>query len=103
MLIFAVVWSRVQNRARVRNVVDPLKLKMPVFGTLSRRSLSRFTQPRHDDPRRGPHFCRHGHRRRHPPETFSQAVHDVELSVRQGGVAGGALVNHLSFHPWWCR
>jgi type IV pilus assembly protein PilC len=38
-----VVWGRVKHTARVRNFVDPLKLKMPVFGNLFRKiALARF-------------------------------------------------------------
>lgn len=39
------VWQRVKHRPRVREVVDPLLLKMPVFGMLTQKvALSRFTR-----------------------------------------------------------
>ncbi|MFD0481107.1 type II secretion system F family protein [Kineococcus sp. GCM10028916] len=41
----SIVWRRVKNRDGVRNVVDPLKLKMPIFGMLTQKiALSRFTR-----------------------------------------------------------
>ena len=39
------VWRRVKRRPEVRNVVDPLKLKLPVFGDLmSKIVLTRFSR-----------------------------------------------------------
>lgn len=40
-----IVWKRVKHKEQVRNVVDPLKLRMPVFGSLFQKiALSRFTR-----------------------------------------------------------
>jgi type IV pilus assembly protein PilC len=40
-----VAWSRVKHSERVRGVVDPLKLKIPVFGSLfAKVAISRFTR-----------------------------------------------------------
>ena len=39
------VWSKVKRKPQVRNVVDPLKLKLPVFGDLLRKiALARFSR-----------------------------------------------------------
>jgi type IV pilus assembly protein PilC len=39
------VWKRVKRKPQVRNVVDPLKLKLPVFGELFRKiALTRFAR-----------------------------------------------------------
>ncbi|MEW1957557.1 type II secretion system F family protein [Kineococcus sp. NPDC059986] len=44
-VVFPVVWRKVKNKPQVRNVVDPLKLKMPIFGLLTQKiALSRFTR-----------------------------------------------------------
>jgi type IV pilus assembly protein PilC len=44
-VVGAVVWGRVKNREGVRQVVDPLKLKMPIFGSLFRKvAISRFSR-----------------------------------------------------------
>jgi type IV pilus assembly protein PilC len=41
----AVVWRRVKHRESVRDVVDPLKLRAPIFGGLAQKiALSRFTR-----------------------------------------------------------
>lgn len=40
-----IVWGKVKHTQQVRNVVDPIKLKMPVFGGLFQKiALSRFTR-----------------------------------------------------------
>jgi len=42
-IIGLIVWTRVKHTERVRELVDPLKLKMPVFGNLFRKiALARF-------------------------------------------------------------
>jgi len=42
-IIGLIVWTRVKHTERVREFVDPLKLKMPVFGNLFRKiALARF-------------------------------------------------------------
>ena len=44
-VIGVVAWSKVKRNQRVRSVVDPLKLKLPVFGNLVRKiALSRFAR-----------------------------------------------------------
>ncbi|MCU1676353.1 MAG: type secretion system protein [Frankiales bacterium] len=44
-VVFMSVWPKVKFDPRVRNFLDPLKLKMPVFGSLvSKIALSRFTR-----------------------------------------------------------
>jgi type IV pilus assembly protein PilC len=41
----AIGWSRIKHREGVRRLVDPLKLKAPVFGPLFRKvAISRFTR-----------------------------------------------------------
>jgi type IV pilus assembly protein PilC len=42
-IVGAVVWSRIKHTERVREIVDPLKLKVPIFGQLFRKiALARF-------------------------------------------------------------
>ena len=44
-IVFSVVWRKVKRTERVRNVVDPMKLKLPVFGNLFQKiAISRFTR-----------------------------------------------------------
>jgi len=44
-VIGLVVWQKVKHTDRVRNIVDPVKLKLPVFGKLFQKvALSRYTR-----------------------------------------------------------
>ncbi|MBK6874491.1 MAG: type II secretion system F family protein [Kineosporiaceae bacterium] len=44
-IVGVVVWGRVKNREGVRRVVDPMKLRLPVFGSLFQKvAISRFTR-----------------------------------------------------------
>jgi type IV pilus assembly protein PilC len=45
LIVFAILWGKYKNHERVRNVVDPIKLKLPVFGDLFQKiALTRFTR-----------------------------------------------------------
>ncbi len=45
LVAFAATWKRIKRNDKVRNIVDPLKLKMPVFGGLVQKiALSRFSR-----------------------------------------------------------
>lgn len=45
VIVGLIVWGRVKHTTQVRNVVDPIKLKLPIFGNLFRKiALSRFTR-----------------------------------------------------------
>ena len=102
MIVCAVLWSKYKNEPRVRNVVDPLKLKMPVFGALFQKiALSRFTRNLGTMIHAGVPILQSldivadttGN------VVIARAVHDVEVSVRQGESLAGPLVNHPIFPP----
>jgi len=45
VVVFVVWWGRNKHRPEVRNVVDPLKLRAPVFGALAKKiAIARFTR-----------------------------------------------------------
>jgi type IV pilus assembly protein PilC len=45
VIVAVVMWGKFKHTPQVRNVVDPLKLKLPVFGKLFQQiALSRFTR-----------------------------------------------------------
>jgi len=45
LFVFMFVWRKVKHKPQVANFIDPLKLKMPVFGPLMQKiALSRFTR-----------------------------------------------------------
>lgn len=45
VVVFSIWWGRNKHQPRVREVVDPLKFKMPVFGELMKKiAIARFTR-----------------------------------------------------------
>jgi type IV pilus assembly protein PilC len=95
-----VLWGKYKNQPRVRNVVDPLKLKAPVFGKLFQKiALSRFTRNLGTMIHAGVPILQSldivadttGN------VVIARAVRDIELSVRQGESLAGPLVNHPVF------
>jgi len=99
-IVGMVVWSKYKNNPRVRNTVDPLKLRMPVFGTLFQKiALSRFTRNLGTMIHAGVPILQAldivadttGN------VVIARAVHDVEASVRRGESLAGPLVGHSVF------
>jgi type IV pilus assembly protein PilC len=97
-----VVWGKVKRTEQVVNFVDPLKLKLPVFGNLFQKiALSRF--------------CRNLGTMMHSGVPILQAldivadttgnvvlaraVREVQDSVRQGEALAAPLANHPVFPP----
>lgn len=96
------VWRRVKRTERVRNVVDPLKLKLPVFGTLFQKiALSRFTRNLGTMMRSGVPILQSldivadttGN------VVVGRAVRDVQNSVRSGEALTAPLAQHEVFPP----
>jgi type IV pilus assembly protein PilC len=98
----AVLWSKFKLDPRVRNVVDPLKLKLPVFGPLFQKvALGRFARNLGTMVRSGVPILQAldivG-------ETcgnivLTRAVSDVKESVRMGESLSGPLATHEVFPP----
>ncbi|MBB2902835.1 type IV pilus assembly protein PilC [Kineococcus radiotolerans] len=102
LVVGSVVWRRVKNRDGVRNVVDPLKLKMPIFGTLTQKiALSRFTRNLGTMLRSGVPILQSleivgsasGN------VVVQRAAVDVMESVRSGQSLAGPLAQHRIFPP----
>jgi len=96
------VWKRVKHEERVRAVVDPLKLKIPVFGMLFRKvALARFARNLGTMIRSGVPILQAldivadttGN------YTLTMAVRDVQESVRQGESLSRPLEHHPVFPP----
>jgi type IV pilus assembly protein PilC len=92
------VWQRVKHQERVRNVVDPLKLRIPVFGSLFQRiALARFARNLGTMTRSGVPILQSldivadttGN------VVLGRAVRDVQDSVR----GGESLAKPLEKHP----
>ena len=94
--------GKCKSPRRVRNVVDPLKLKMPVFGPLSQKiALSRFARNLGTMMRSGVPILQSleivagttGN------VVLGAAIRDVQESVRTGETIAGPLKNHPVFPP----
>jgi type IV pilus assembly protein PilC len=97
-----VVWTKVKRTERVRNIVDPLKLKAPIFGNLFQKiALSRFTRNLGTLMRSGVPILQSldivadttGN------VVVARAVRDVQDSVRKGESLTAPLANHAVFPP----
>ena len=102
-------WSpgrKVKRLDQVRNVVDPLKLKLPVFGQLFPKiALSRFSRNLGTMMKSGVPILQ-------ALEIVSsttgnvvleRAIKDVQESVRSGESLAKPLEQHGSSRRWWCR
>ena len=101
-VVFTIVWAKVKNTEQVRNVVDPLKLKVPVFGQLFQKiALSRFARNLGTMLRSGVPILQSldivadttGN------VVLGRAVRDVQDSVRSGETLCQPLKNHPVFPP----
>lgn len=97
-----VVWRKVKDKPKVRDFVDPLKLKMPVFGPLVQKiAVSRFTRNLGTMIHAGVPILRSldivadtsGN------VVVARAVRDVEESVRVGESLAKPLEKHPVFPP----
>jgi type IV pilus assembly protein PilC len=99
---FVVWWRRYGRTARVRNVVDPLKLRLPVFGTLfSKLALARFARNLSTLLASGVPILQS---LEIVSETtgsvvISRALKEVQESVRRGETVAGPLAAHEVFPP----
>jgi type IV pilus assembly protein PilC len=95
-----IVWGKVRHTPRVRNFVDPMKLRMPVFGKLFQKlALSRFARNLGTMLHSGVPILQSldivadtcGN------VVLARAVRDVQESVRTGESLAGPLVDHKVF------
>jgi type IV pilus assembly protein PilC len=100
LIAFFITWPKVKHHPRVRNVLDPLKLKLPVFGQLVQKiALSRFSRNLGTMLRSGVPILQSldivaatcGN------VVLERAVKDVQESVRQGEALAAPLMNHPVF------
>ncbi len=102
IIVGLVVWQKVKHTERVRNFVDPLKLKLPIFGELFRKvALSRFARNLGTMMHSGVPILQSleivadttGN------VVLGRAVRDVQDSVRQGESLAAPLKQHPVFPP----
>ena len=102
LFVFMFVWRKVKHKPQVANVIDPLKLKMPVFGPLMQKiALSRFTRNFGTMLHAGVPILQSldivadtsGN------VVVARAVRDVQESVRNGESLTAPLSQHSVFPP----
>jgi type IV pilus assembly protein PilC len=101
-IAFTFVWKKVRHDDRVRGVVDPLKLKIPVFGPLFQKvALARFSRNLGTMMKSGVPILQSLDI---VAETtgnivLERATRDVQDSVRSGESITGPLSQHAIFPP----
>jgi type IV pilus assembly protein PilC len=95
-------WNRIKNQERVRRVVDPWKLKVPIFGDLFRKvAISRFSRNLGTMLHSGVPILRSleivGEAAGNV--VIRDAARAVEESVRRGESLAGPLSEHTVFPP----
>ena len=102
LIVFFATWGKVKQKDVVRNVVDPLKLKLPIFGGLAQKiALSRFSRNLGTMMRCGVPILQSldivaattGN------VVLERAVRDVQESVRSGESLAKPLEQHSVFPP----
>jgi type IV pilus assembly protein PilC len=97
-----ITWNKIKNTPRVRDIVDPLKLKLPVFGGLFQKiALTRFARNLGTMMQSGVPILQSleivsdttGN------VVLARAIRDVQDSVRSGESLAGPLANHPVFPP----
>jgi type IV pilus assembly protein PilC len=99
---FTIFWAKVKHTEKARNIVDPIKLKVPVFGSLFQKiALARFARNLGTMLRSGVPILQSldivadttGN------VVLGRAVRDVQESVRTGETLCRPLENHPVFPP----
>jgi type IV pilus assembly protein PilC len=102
LVALAFTWPKIKNDLRVRNALDPIKLKAPVFGPLAQKvALSRFARNLGTMMQSGVPILQSldivadttGN------VVLERAIRDVQNSVRQGEALAKPLENHAVFPP----
>jgi type IV pilus assembly protein PilC len=102
LIVAVFIWNRVKRNEKVRNVVDPMKLKIPVFGSLFQKiAIARFTRNLGTMMQSGVPILQS---LSIVAETtgnmvLTHAVNDVQDSVRNGESLTAPLAEHSVFPP----
>jgi type IV pilus assembly protein PilC len=102
LVVFLAIWPKFKHKPAVRNFLDPLKLKAPVFGLLAQKiALSRFSRNLGTMMRSGVPILQAldivssttGN------VVLERAIQDVQESVRSGESLTRPLAQHSVFPP----
>jgi type IV pilus assembly protein PilC len=102
LIVAAVVWKKIKRKERVRNFIDPLKLKIPVFGTLFQKiAIARFARNLGTMMHSGVPILQSLEivSATTGSKVLEWAIKDVQDSVRNGETLAGPLANHPVFPP----
>jgi type IV pilus assembly protein PilC len=102
IIVGLVVWKRIKHQENVRKVVDPMKLKIPVFGPLFLKvALSRFARNLGTMIRSGVPILQALEIVADTTGNYvlTMAVRDVQDSVRRGESLTQPLTQHAVFPP----
>jgi type IV pilus assembly protein PilC len=97
-----ITWGKIKRKQKTRDIVDPLKLKIPVFGSLFQKiALARFARNLGTMMHSGVPILQSleivadttGN------VVLARAIRDVQESVRSGESLAGPLANHPVFPP----
>ena len=102
LVAFVLVWPKVKLTPQVRNVLDPIRLKVPVFGNLFRKiALARFARNLGTMMKSGVPILQSLDivAKTTGNVVLERALHDVQDSVRQGESLAGPLAHHAVFPP----
>ena len=101
-IVFIWLWRKFGKTPRVRNIVDPLKLRLPVFGDLSAKlALARFARNLSTLLSSGVPILQSLDivAETTGSVVISRALKDVQESVRRGETVAGPLGEHAVFPP----
>jgi type IV pilus assembly protein PilC len=101
-IAFAIWWPRNKNTEKVRKFLDPLKLKLPVFGLLLRKiAVARFSRNFSDMIRAGVPILKALHIVGETSGNWviESALEKVAESVRQGNSLSAPLLDQPVFPP----
>jgi type IV pilus assembly protein PilC len=96
------VWRKIKRTPRVRNIVDPLKLRLPVMGNLTAKlALARFARNLSTLLSSGVPILQSLDIVAETTGSIviSRALKDVQESVRRGETVAGPLSQHAVFPP----
>jgi type IV pilus assembly protein PilC len=101
-VVGTVVWSKIEHLRKVRETVDPIKFKVPIFGMLFQKvALSRFTRNLGTMIKAGVPILQSldivGETS--GSTVIEKATRDVQESVRSGETLAGPLAKHAVFPP----
>lgn len=102
LIAFSAVWPKVKRKDGVRNVVDPLKLKLPVFGLLFQKiALARFARNLGTMMKSGVPILQSLDIVASTTGSIvlERAIRDVQESVRTGESLAQPLTKHPVFPP----